>query len=239
LVSYAQVHGLEPNTRYKFTLRLVSPRSHSRLSPPLDVWTAPAPPTSPIIVRDEPKAIILNWRAGPGGATKYVLESRLVNTRDNDEAAQAAMLTTRRLGAPTRTQARHRTIATAASYDWKVSYEGRETTVRVCGLQPRSTYRFRIRALNDAGHGGPPSALTQASTTSEPQGLVPRRAAEQFSVDAAGDIVVGDTILFTERLLVDRGGCGALLGEPARGSARPLASNAVYKSNFAAPLAHG
>jgi hypothetical protein len=56
--------------------------------------------------------------------------------------------------------------------------------------------------------------------------LVPRRAAEQFSVRAAGDIVVGDTILFTERLLVDRGGNGALLGEPARGSARPLASNA-------------
>ena len=56
--------------------------------------------------------------------------------------------------------------------------------------------------------------------------LVPRRAAEQFSVRAAGDIVVGDTILFPERLLVDRGGNGALLGEPARGSARPLASNA-------------
>ena len=57
--------------------------------------------------------------------------------------------------------------------------------------------------------------------------LVPRRAAEQFSVRAAGDIVVGDTILFTERLLVDRGGNGALLGEPARGAARPLASNAL------------
>merc|ERR1712100_794092 len=77
-----EVHGLEPNTRYKFTLRLVSPRSHSRLSPPLEVWTAPAPPSSPIIVRDETKAIVLNWRAGPGGATKYVLESRLVNSRE-------------------------------------------------------------------------------------------------------------------------------------------------------------
>merc|ERR1712070_567261 len=76
-----EVHGLEPNTRYKFTLRLVSPRSHSRLSPPLEVWTAPAPPSSPIIVRDETKAIVLNWRAGPGGATKYVLESRTLPRR--------------------------------------------------------------------------------------------------------------------------------------------------------------
>jgi hypothetical protein len=221
-----EVHGLEPNTRYKFRLRLVSPRSHSRLSPPLEVWTAPAPPSSPIIVRDETKAIVLNWRAGPGGATKYVLESRLVNSRGDGTAAQAPTPTVRHLAAPVRAHVRHRTNATAASYDWKVSYEGHETTVRVCGLQPRSTYRFRVRALNDAGHGGPPSALTQASTASEAQMLVPRRAAEQFSVRAAGDIVVGDTILFTERLLVDRGGNGALLGEPARGSARPLASNA-------------
>ena len=226
MVLCAQVHGLEPNTRYKFTLRLVSPRSHSRLSPPLEVWTAPAPPSSPIIVRDETKAIVLNWRAGPGGATKYVLESRLVNSRDDGTAAQAPTPTVRHLAAPVRAHVRHRTNATAASYDWKVSYEGHETTVRVCGLQPRSTYRFRVRALNDAGHGGPPSALTQASTASEPQMLVPRRAAEQFSVGAAGDIVVGDTILFTERLLVDRGGNGALLGEPARGAARPLVSYA-------------
>ena len=180
LVLCAQVHGLEPNTRYKFRLRLVSPRSHSRLSPPLEVWTAPAPPSSPIIVRDETKAIVLNWRAGPGGATKYVLESRLVNSRDDGTAAQAPTPTVRHLAAPVRAHVRHRTNATAASYDWKVSYEGHETTVRVCGLQPRSTYRFRVRALNDAGHGGPPSALTQASTASEAQMLVPRRAAEQF-----------------------------------------------------------
>merc|ERR1712072_121281 len=99
-------------------------------------------------------------------------------------AAQAPTPTVRHLAAPVRAHVRHRTNATAASYDWKVSYEGHETTVRVCGLQPRSTYRFRVRALNDAGHGGPPSALTQASTASEPQMLVPRRAAEQFSVRA-------------------------------------------------------
>lgn len=68
---HADVRGLQPNMRYKFTLRLVSPRSHSRLSPALDVWTAPAPPAAPCVARVEPKAVVLVWAPSAGGAAKH------------------------------------------------------------------------------------------------------------------------------------------------------------------------
>lgn len=217
-----EVRGLRPNTAYRFSLRLVSSRSHSRPSPPLEVWTAPAPPSAPRIIRAEPKAIYVKWYPGPGGAHKYALESRLVEALDeitphgNEYFKVSPHLTV----APTRTRAiRHQEGRVTAVSEWKVSYEGKETAVRVTELEPRAIYRFRVRALNGAGHASAPSDLVQAATEDrDPPPLVARKAAEQFTRDCGttGDVVVGDTILFTERLFLDLS-ANKLIGEPARG----------------------
>mmetsp|Transcript_7381 Transcript_7381/g.22672 ORF Transcript_7381/g.22672 Transcript_7381/m.22672 type:complete len:165 (-) Transcript_7381:575-1069(-) len=116
---------------------------------------------------------------------RYVVESRLMDALDTVALRVS-----------------HRNAAAAA--EWKVAYEGRATAARIGELQPRAAYRFRVRAVNGAGHGSPPSALAQVATAAGSVILAPRRAGEQFSIDAAGDLVVGDTVLFTERLLIDR-----------------------------------
>ena len=216
----AEIRGLEPNTLYKFTLRCISPRSHSRLSQPVEVWTAPTPPTAPCVVRTEPKAVVVKWYTGPGGGEKYVLESRLINTLDDLEPRRMDyFIVSDRLTKSVREKTTRKYGTVTSASEWKVAYEGRETTIRVGYLQPRAAYRFRVRALNGCGHGSNPSQLMQATTALvDTPALIPRRAAEQFCVDTHGDVVVGDTILFTERLLV--GGKAQLLGEPSRGSSK-------------------
>mmetsp|Transcript_22515 Transcript_22515/g.67567 ORF Transcript_22515/g.67567 Transcript_22515/m.67567 type:complete len:350 (+) Transcript_22515:3815-4864(+) len=208
----ADVRGLEANTIYKFTLHLMSPRSHSQPSPALEVWTAPTTPTAPVIARAESKAVVLKWYPVTSGADKYILECRFVDTLDDHKSNLADA--SRCVGIT-----RQRTLTTTSVSEWKVCYEGRENTVRISELQPRAAYRFRVSALNGAGHPSLPSPLAQATTLTRRPSLIPRRAVEQFSLDAAGDIVVGDTILFTERIIVDRA-TGVLIGEPARGSVK-------------------
>merc|ERR1712167_500806 len=91
---------------------------------------------------------------------------------------------------------------------WKIVYEGRENTVEVTGLFANSVYRFRVRAVNVADSASVLSDLAQVSTMSTWTGLSlqPKNAHEVFTVDCTDDIVVGDTILFTERLYVDKDG---------------------------------
>jgi len=166
-------------------------------------------PTAPAIARTESKAVVLKWYPGTSGADKYVLECQFVDTLDDHKSTAHV--------------SRQRSLVACAS-EWKVCYEGRENSVRIGELQPRAAYRFRVRALNGAGHASLPSALTQATTPMRLPPLIPRRAVEQFPLDAAGDIVVGDTVLFTERIILDRG-TGALIGEPARGAVKSRCSD--------------
>ena len=127
---------------------------------------------------------------GEGGAHKYVLQSKFIDTLD----AQAR-------GAPVRAHGQ-------ADDSWKIVYEGRENTVKVTGLFANSVYRFRVRAVNVADSASVLSDLAQVSTMSSWTGLAlqPKNAHEVFTVDCTDDIVVGDTILFTERLYVDKDG---------------------------------
>lgn len=223
-----EVRGLQPNTVYRFMLRLVTSRSHSRASAPLEVWTAPASPSAPRVVRVEPKAIVVKWYPGPGGARKYALESRLVEVLD--EIAFRDYATKARRATRSTQATRYRITANAG---WKIAYEGKENAIRIAELEPRAVYRFRVRALNGDGHASAPSDLVQA-TTSESPPLVPRKAAEQFTRDCGrlGDVVVGDTILFSERLYVDAA-TGKLCGEAARGGIDQGAAALPLRPNVA------
>ena len=227
-----EVFGLAPNTLYRFALRLVSSRSHSRLSASTEVWTAPGQPSQPACARCEAKAVVLKWYAPAGGAEKYVLESRLVDSLDDAHQRDSGYFTgghRQSYVQPDKSAVRHRRGDTwhesvppqqtvTSTCEWKVAYEGRDTAVRVSELQPRAAYRFRVRALNGAGHASQPSQLAQIATcdTDAHVSLSPKRAAEQFTLDTDCDVAVGDTILFTERLHVEKA-TGALVGQPARG----------------------
>merc|ERR1711998_443605 len=116
-----------------------------------------------------------------------------------------------------------------ADDSWKIVYEGRENTVKVTGLFANSVYRFRVRAVNVADSASVLSDLAQVSTMSSWTGLAlqPRNAHEVFTVDCTDDIVVGDTILFTERLYVDREG---QLVDTAEGRQLAKASRAMAAS---------
>merc|ERR1712023_440971 len=119
---------------------------------------------------------------------KYVLQSKFIDTLD----AQAR-------GGPVRAHGQ-------ADDSWKIVYEGRENTVKVTGLFANSVYRFRVRAVNVADSASVLSDLAQVSTMSSWPGLAlqPKNAHEVFTVDCTDDIVVGDTILFTEKLTSTR-----------------------------------
>ena len=98
---------------------------------------------------------------------------------------------------------------------WKVVYEGHDNTVRVpvaggasacsgIGLLPNSAYHFRVTGVNVKGMGGVPSESTLCKTagrSSRVRRLRPANAHEHFSVECSGDVVVGDTIIFTENII--------------------------------------
>ncbi|KAJ1453072.1 hypothetical protein M885DRAFT_289793 [Pelagophyceae sp. CCMP2097] len=123
--------------------------------------------------------------APAGGAAKYALEARLVDTLDDGPTfAKNDFLA--RISAPARALKTRNVDAVTAASEWKVAYEGRETTVRVAELQPRCAYRFRVRALNGGGHASEPSQLCQVSTTTLTATFSPKKVAEQFTVDCDG-----------------------------------------------------
>merc|ERR1712023_356290 len=168
-----EVAGLKPNSAYRFTLQLTTSRSHSCDSLPVQVITAPSKPEGPFVIYREPKAVVLKWYPGEGGAHKYILQSKFIDTLD----AQAR-------GAPARAHGQ-------ADDSWKIVYEGRENTVKVTGLFANSVYRFRVRAVNVADSASVLSDLAQVSTMSSWTGLAlqPKNAHEVFTVDCTDDIV--------------------------------------------------
>ena len=73
------------------------------------------------------------------------------------------------------------------------------------GLLPNSAYHFRVTGVNAQGVDGVPSENTLCKTagrSSRAKRLRPANAHEYFSVECSGDVVVGDTIIFTEQLFV-------------------------------------
>ena len=198
------VAGLEPNTRYRFTVRLITSRSQSLPSKVLEAYTAPEKMERPVVVScEDAKSVTLKWYPGRNGSHKYTLEAKLVEALDweKDRSVEIAQNKIKALG-------------------WKVVYEGHDNTVRVpvaggasacsgIGLLPNSAYHFRVTGVNVKGMGGVPSESTLCKTagrSSRVRRLRPANAHEHFSVECSGDVVVGDTIIFTEQLFVGHDG---------------------------------
>lgn len=186
-----EIKGLAPNTLYRVRLRLTTARAQSALSSALEVMTTPRRPDAPVVVRTETHAIVLKWYPGSGSAHKYELQMCFVES----------------LAAPGGTGSMGGTNDKQSSDEgWKTIYEGVDNSIRVTALTGSAVYRFRVCAINARGGASEWSRHAQAATDTSNPVWKSSSAASQFQVDCNGDIVVGDTIIFTERLYVDSSG---------------------------------
>lgn len=226
---WTTVHGLEANTQYTFRLRLVSSHASSQLSDSVEVWTAPNPPSCAGIVCALAQSVQIRWYAGVGGACKYVVELKFVETLAGDSSG------VRRSGAAA--------AGARGTSDWQRVYEGTESIATISDLVPNTVYRLRVFALNRVGVRSEQSTVAQVCTQSRDEArasgavLRPSNAADHFTIECCevGDVVIGDTILFSERIF--RSESGKIVGEDASrsgisgtgGTARAaLATASVY-----------
>jgi Ca2+-binding EF-hand superfamily protein len=221
----AVVAGLEPNTLYRFRLRVVSAHASSQLSDALELWTVPAAPTCPGRISVSCTSALLRWHAGALGAYRFVLECRLVETLPSTG------------GGDIQTGAGR--SAAVNSGGWTRVYEGSEPVAAVSELLPSTVYRVRVVALNRVGGMSEQSTVTQICTPSSREeeragGGGPLRAsnaAEHFTVECAevGDLVRGDAVLFCERLYRSNG-VDSRAGQPGKS----LATSSVHSVSSAA-----
>lgn len=190
----AVVGGLEPNTLYRFRLRVVAAHASSQLSDAVDVWTAPSAPSCPGRVTVSCSSALVSWHAGVNGAAKFVVEAKLVETLSAN-------------GGDGGTAGRGAAVNSGA---WVRVYEGSEQLATLSELLPNTVYRVRVFAVNRIGLASEQSTVAQLCTPSNKEeeraagggAIRTSNAAEHFTVECAdeGDIVRGDAVLFCERL---------------------------------------
>ncbi|KAJ0401622.1 hypothetical protein P43SY_006001 [Pythium insidiosum] len=222
------VSGLAPNTEYRFRLRTVSSHASSQLSDALVVCTPPEAPTCPGVISVLATGASICWYPGRNGAAKYLVECKFIETLPSPRGSNAAKST--------------------GSEGWIRVYEGGETIANLADLVPNSVYRLRIFALNRTGSRSEQSTVAQLCTLTRDEerhrglpGLRAALAADLFTIECSsdGDIVAGDTILFSERLV--RTEQGKVVSETelqpvARGSSS-LATSSVYSTTSYATVA--
>ncbi|GBG25712.1 Calmodulin [Hondaea fermentalgiana] len=197
----ARVTGLAPNTRHIFALQCELRRSLSTPSNDLVVFTAPETPRQPVVVEAGPRHFRVKWYPGFGGAHRYVLEAMLVE-RLPDERVPAG-----NKSQVSRTKQRGPIPPTERQ--WITVYDGKDTLALVSDLEVCAMYRLRVKALNADKIESAPSLPAQFATTTARDTLTRRaaktNAARFFSIECTGDLVTGDTILFTERVFAAPG----------------------------------
>eukprot|EP00619_Florenciella_sp_RCC1007_P000771 CAMPEP_0205912632 /NCGR_PEP_ID=MMETSP1325-20131115/5977_1 /ASSEMBLY_ACC=CAM_ASM_000708 /TAXON_ID=236786 /ORGANISM="Florenciella sp., Strain RCC1007" /LENGTH=661 /DNA_ID=CAMNT_0053279371 /DNA_START=1 /DNA_END=1986 /DNA_ORIENTATION=- len=186
---YGTVRGLAPNTLYYFTLRLSTSRAQSCSSKVIEITTAPDTPEQPVLISSDARELTLKWYPGKNGAHKYLLEGKLHEALDAHTTASVAQAAKKE-----------------KERGWVTYFEGHENTAKVVKLLANSAYYFRVSCLNTKGVAGMPSKMVICRTEPRRQSLQPKNADEFFTIECTGDVVVGDTILFTERLYIGRDG---------------------------------
>ncbi|KAL3657919.1 hypothetical protein V7S43_017118 [Phytophthora oleae] len=184
----AIVSGLEPNTRYRFRLRVVGAHASSALSEALSICTAPSAPTCVGRVDVGCDNALVRWHPGPGGAVRYAVDCKRIET-----------LTPKAF-----------TLNDGPS-EWRRVYEGREPIALIRELQSETVYRLRVFAINSDAILSAQSTVSQLCTISKEDAQRrarltrrPAGAADYFTVECGpeeGDLVLGDTVLFCERLM--------------------------------------
>ena len=136
------------------------------------------------------REVTIKWYAGAGGAAfKYIVYFQHVASRLGDAKAVAASSSS--------------AAAASTLRDWNKCYEGSETVCRITDkLEPDSMYNVKVVAMNRQYESGEPSLPTQVCTVRRQDEVACTRATvdDVFKIDCTGDVVTGDTILFTERV---------------------------------------
>ncbi|GMF26584.1 unnamed protein product [Phytophthora lilii] len=184
----AIVSGLEPNTRYRFRLRVVGAHASSALSEALTICSAPSAPTCVGRVDVGHDSALVRWHPGPGGAARFAVDCKLIETLSSRPGS-----------------------ANDGPSEWRRVYEGREPLAYIRDLQPETVYRLRVFSINSDGIASAQSMVSQLCTTSKEDAQRrarlarrPAGAADYFTIECGpeeGDLVLGDTVLFSERLM--------------------------------------
>jgi Ca2+-binding EF-hand superfamily protein len=207
------VNGLEPNTAYTFRVRTVSSHASSNLSESLGIVTAPSAPSCAGVVSALPNQVTLCWYPGVGGASKYYVDCKFMETLPSTESTSVS---TRKTG------------IISTNGEWCRAYEGSDSLVTLYDLLPNTVYRVRVFAVNRNGVMSEQSTVSQFNTLAKEEErmytLRPSNAADHFIIECAqeGDIVAGDTILFSERLYKTDSG---KIVEESRPGARSSSAN--------------
>lgn len=177
---------LEPNTVYRFSLRYRARRSYSPLSRELQICTPPGQPTQPAVVSVRAREVTLKWYPGLGGAAfKYVILYKKLG-KINSSGKLSAKLTD-----------------INSNDGWEKCYEGSNTLARITtGLDAETAYAFKVSALNRQYSRGEASIPVQIVTKRSRDEIdtTPDNVEEIFTIECTGDVVTGDTIVFTERV---------------------------------------
>ena len=181
-----ELGGLLPNTKYEFSIKVVTPNSYSKFSAPLTVLTAPAAVLPPTVVSTSDKEVYLKLAYSEGGGSCFLVEKKLIKVLEKGKAKSG---TTRR----------------TAAEGWVELFKGSDNLVKCTGLFPNCLYQFRARGCNADGVAGPFSDVVTVNTRERKLILKPTNAPEVFTIECTRDVVVGDLILFTERLFLKDG----------------------------------
>lgn len=222
------IKGLIPNTAYQFKLQLASPSSVSLLSRPIEVHTAPerVMDPGPVIIGIGPRWIKVKWYAEASGAARWQIEGKVVARSKNSRRSSTSRAGSR-AGTPRKlntSAARRGSVgadadssqggaAVGSTAGWKVIAETRgvdsTALVHLKNMAGSgSCLKVRVVGLNSLGVRSAPSAVRtvdMALANDEDQAeATPENAESLFVVDCTGDVVVGDTILFTEKIFVEQ-----------------------------------
>ena len=200
--------------RYHFKLRYSGPRSHSILSAPLALMTAPlAPPCPPLLVTLEATTVRIKLYAPEFGGFKFLLQLKALKSfpgnplRGIEIGKIGGSSSGSGAGAPNPGVssviggvAGNRDITAG---EWVSVYFGMETLFTCTTMHTDAAYHCRYFAVNCQGAVSEPSPVQSFSTLhrDDNSSLLTHRNAEHFfTIECTGDICVGDTVLMTERL---------------------------------------
>eukprot|EP00939_MAST-03C_sp_MAST-3C-sp1_P000780 g780.t1 len=178
----ALIPDLRPNTLYRFWSRVVSNQSSSPLSNPFAILTMPEKLRAPVTTAVGSRWARMRFYPSSTGAHSYLIE---VQARGKSKIS-----------------ATRRALSTSSS-SWSTVWEGRTTLAEFQGLAPSSSYKVRVVAVNCWGGRSEPSSHVVVRTVDGPKHeVVPTssNAVDLFRIECTSDTVIGDTVLFTEKV---------------------------------------
>ena len=190
------------------------------LSPPLVVMTVPlSPPCPPLIVSLDATTVRIKMYAPEYGTFKYLLQLRALTNFPGNPLRGLELGNTNGTGSglgsgqiPGVSVGKNNTIlnngTVGANSDintdgWVNVYYGMETLYTCTTMHSNAEYESRYFAVNCQGNVSEPSLIQSFITlhrSNTMELLTYRNVENSFTLECTGDIVVGDTILMTERL---------------------------------------